>query len=195
MNILRLLTLVKIMIPPLLLMFNLSALAQSASERAGAGSTQPLMVGTSVPDGFWVKKHLFYVDGKIISKTLEEYKGKLIILDFWATWCGQCWTQMPLNEQLANTYNGDVIVLLVDTKSTKDTFDKIAATDRKYLKGMGVNRLETIFNDDYFEMLFPVRGYPKYMWISPSGYFIAATTRNSVTKGHIDGLLDIYKVK
>lgn len=180
-----------------LLIFCLSILgsvqAQTNVKNNKTDTIAPLMIGASVPDDFWTKKHLFYLNGDTVVRTLEEYKGKLLILDFWATWCGQCWSQMPMNEQLVSSYKGEVKMLLIDTKNTGDNFENIAKTDKTYLKRMGVESLETIFKDEYFASLFPVRGYPKYMWISPSGYFIAASTRNSVVKGHIDGLLEVYK--
>lgn len=177
-------------------MFSLLSQAQPAKAQAvSLGFNKALMVGASVPEDFWKREHVFYVNGKTVTKNLEEYKGKLIILDFWATWCTICWSQIPKNEELIIPYDGDVKVLLVDTKSTKDTFEKINSTYNKYLRGMGVEYLETIFLDEYFESLFPVEGYPKYMWISPSGHFIASTGRVSVSKGHIDGILENFKPK
>ena len=177
-------------------MFSLFSQAQPADSQAAAlGVQKPLMVGASVPEDFWTKEHLFYVNGDTITKSIDDYKGKLIILDFWATWCTICWTQIPKNEALVTSYNGDIIVLLVDTKSTKDDFNKIKATHNKYLKGMGIDTLSSIIEDDYFQTLFPVEGYPKYMWISPSGHFIASTGRISVTKGHIDSILENFKPK
>lgn len=172
-----------------------SVQAQTNLKNVQKDSISPLMVGASVPDDFWTKKHLFYVNGDTVVRTLEEYKGKLLLLDFWATWCTICWSQMPKNEELITPYNGDVKVLLIDTKSTKDNFQKIELTYDKYLKPMGIESLESIYDDEYFEKLFPVEGYPKYMWISPTGHFFAATGRISVSKGHIDGILENLKPK
>ena len=46
--------------------------------------------------------------------TLSDYKGKTVFLNFWATWCGPCKSEMPDIQQLYETYGeneGDLIVL------------------------------------------------------------------------------------
>jgi cytochrome c-type biogenesis protein len=46
--------------------------------------------------------------------TLSDYKGKVVFLNFWATWCGPCKQEMPDIEELYNEYGkneGDVIIL------------------------------------------------------------------------------------
>ena len=46
--------------------------------------------------------------------TLSEYKGKIVFLNFWATWCPPCRWEMPHMEELYNEYNknqDDVVIL------------------------------------------------------------------------------------
>ncbi len=38
---------------------------------------------------------------------LSDYKGKVVVLDFWATWCGPCRASFPSMQNLVNTYKGD----------------------------------------------------------------------------------------
>ena len=45
------------------------------------------------------------VDGKTVS--LEDYKGKTIVLDFWATWCGPCKRSFPAMKLAVNKYKDD----------------------------------------------------------------------------------------
>jgi len=48
---------------------------------------------------------------------MSSLKGKVVVLDFWATWCGPCRVQHPLYEQVKQKFkdNPDVIFLAIDT--------------------------------------------------------------------------------
>ena len=59
---------------------------------------------------------------KITSENFEELiaSGKPIVLDFWATWCGPCRRVGPIIEELANDYEGQVIVGKCDIEEDED---------------------------------------------------------------------------
>jgi len=43
--------------------------------------------------------------------TMSDFEGKIIILDFWATWCGPCKMEIPSFIKLQEDYKDDVVVL------------------------------------------------------------------------------------
>jgi len=51
---------------------------------------------------------------------VEQHKG-LVIVDFWATWCGPCHMVAPIMEQLASEHSGKVKVLKVDVDANQRT--------------------------------------------------------------------------
>jgi thiol-disulfide isomerase/thioredoxin len=61
-----------------------------------------------------------------IAIALSDFVGKVVILDFWASWCGPCKTSMPKLESLARALAGDVILVGV-------SLDRSAANASNYL--------------------------------------------------------------
>ena len=64
------------------------------------------------------------LDGREIS--LEGFKGKIVLLDFWATWCSPCRMTMPVVENLSREYSDEMVVLAVNLRESKDVIGKYA---------------------------------------------------------------------
>jgi thiol-disulfide isomerase/thioredoxin len=61
-------------------------------------------------------------DGKKVS--LADFKGKIVYIDIWATWCGPCIKQMPALKELIKEYEGKNIAFLVISVDDKKDFAK-----------------------------------------------------------------------
>ncbi len=80
--------------------------------------------------------------GKI--KELDLNNGKIIVIDFWATWCGPCKKAFPAMQQLVNNYGEDknVEFYFISTQENNQNYKKEAVA---YLKGKKL-KLETYFD-------------------------------------------------
>jgi cytochrome c biogenesis protein CcmG/thiol:disulfide interchange protein DsbE len=52
--------------------------------------------------------------------TLDEYKGKVVIVNFWATYCVPCATEMPMLSQMQKRYKNQLVVLAVSVDDELD---------------------------------------------------------------------------
>ncbi len=66
------------------------------------------------------------VDLDGVSSSLEQYKGKTIIIDFWATWCGPCKAEMPAFKELETRYGSDVNFVSIGVFCKEDKWRKMA---------------------------------------------------------------------
>ena len=59
------------------------------------------------------------------SKRLADYKGKVVVLELWATWCGPCKAEIPHLIELANTYRSQGVEVIGLTNEDPDTQGEI----------------------------------------------------------------------
>ena len=97
------------------------------ARRSGASSGPRIARSTMAPDF-----SLESLDGK--SMKLSDLRGKAVLLNFWATWCGPCKIEMPWFVELQNQYGPQgfqIIGVAMDDGSKEDI--------AKFAKDMGVN--------------------------------------------------------
>ena len=84
------------------------------------GAISPL-VGTDAPD--------FALDTLSGDRfTLSDHMGKVVVLDFWATWCGPCLQAMPMIEETVSAFDGEEVLLIaVNLQETPIRFEKHSA--------------------------------------------------------------------
>lgn len=76
-------------------------------------------VGDSAPD-FTVKD----VDG--ISHSLEDFKGRVLVMEFFTTWCVYCYDQIPVMEELMDTYPESQVAILWVDSDDRESKEKVA---------------------------------------------------------------------
>lgn len=145
-----------------------------------------LQVGDLVPDITFQMLNYSNSNAK-----LSDFRGKLVILDFWATWCSSCIIKFPKLESLQSTFKNKIqIVLINSVKSSGDKLGRINEFMRKRKeRGQPIN-LTTAVQDSVALKLFPHNSLPHYVWIASDGRVEAITNSDEVTQDNIQKKLN-----
>ncbi|MBO6584557.1 MAG: TlpA family protein disulfide reductase [Gracilimonas sp.] len=100
--------------------------------------------------------------------TVADLKGKVVLIDFWETWCGPCLQVFPAMDSLQNEYPDDFVVVAVnlndsDTLEDVRNFKENNDYDFKYV--LDVNNV----GDEVITL-----GIPFKVFVDPQGYLIKA---------------------
>lgn len=90
-------------------------------------------------------------------------RGKVILINFWATWCGPCKEEMPALQRLRHTFSSDEFVLLAITTDHQ----REAITE--FVKALGLSFPILLDETKDVSAAFGVRGLPTTVLISKNG--------------------------
>jgi len=139
-------------------------------------------------------------------KTLDDFKGKVVMLDFWATKCAPCVESFPQMAELQNHYRNQPVVLIgvtsiqgyfVDipngtTVNTADDPEKEFSLVPAYMKGMGINWRIAFSEENVMNVEYGVLAIPHITLIDKEGRVryngIDGTNEEKIKL--IDGLLN-----
>src|SRR5687768_14180878 len=67
------------------------------------------------------------VDGKALKRAIEEQKGKVVVVNYWATWCAPCVEEFPDLVKLQNSYRDKGLVVIGVSMDEPDDKGKVVA--------------------------------------------------------------------
>jgi len=138
--------------------FSVSA-ANLNAESAGIGGTNDR---TAAPDFT-----LTCTDGKAIR--LSDYRGKVVVLDFWATWCPPCKAEIPDFIKLYSSYKSDGFQMLGISLDEGGLNDVVP-----FMKDHGMNYPVALGTEEVVSAYGGIRGIPTTFVIDKKGYVRAA---------------------
>ena len=99
---------------------------------------------------------------------LSSFRGRLVYVDVWATWCGPCIAEIPSLERLQKDYeNMDIVFLSVSVDTDKEAWEKMLTEDQ--LGGV------QLWADGWSQITksYAIFGIPRFMLVDKSGELIA----------------------
>lgn len=118
------------------------------------------------------------------SASLKDYKGKIVLINFWATWCKYCDKEMP-DLQKFNDENDDLIVLAVDVNESKNTVEK-------YIKKGEYTFPVLLDEDSKLASTYLVSAYPTSYFVNEKGILLGAI-QGMMTYEKMNEVLDIIR--
>lgn len=153
-----------------------------------SGQYNPLKIGDTMPPEIWTTpmKVINHPQNKN-TISLAEYKDKLILLDFWATWCESCLKNFPKMHELQKRFDGKIQIIPVTGESSA-ILNKFFSTSN----GKKYTNIASIKEDKIFHELFPHRGVPFIVWIK-EGRVINTTDAQQVKEKTVSEILNEEK--
>jgi len=151
---------------------------QSTNDKASASESTAADDTSETPSYYFEDLELHALSGE--EKSLYDYEGELIILNFWATWCTYCEQEMPLLDALHQQEG--ISVIAIDVGEDADTV-------QKYVDRYGYEMDFYLDEENELASTFGVSAFPTSIFIGPDFEYYY-TYPGMLTEEYLTQLLD-----
>ena len=117
--------------------------------------------------------------------SLSDYRGRWVVVNFWASWCPPCVRELPELVRFQQA-NRDVQVIAVNFE------ESTPAEARRFLKPFGINFPSLLIGDSPLVPFEPLEGLPTTAIVSPDGELVERHM-GPVTAEHLEGIIEGYR--
>jgi thiol-disulfide isomerase/thioredoxin len=118
------------------------------------------------------------------ASSLTDYRGKWVLVNFWASWCGPCRSEVPDLQELAQRRPDDIVILGVNQQETREAAAKFADE-------FDVTYPVVLDRSGEVSQAYRAQGLPVSYLVSPEGVIVKAY-RGRITDDDLEALEDEY---
>jgi len=93
---------------------------------------------------------------------LSDYKGHIVVMNYWATWCGPCISEMPLFQKFSDQYGPQLVVFGIDNQETVEEI-------RPYVDKLNITYEILLDKDAQVHVDYQVYGLPTTIIVDQNG--------------------------
>ena len=146
----------------------------SQSEDGGSGSKPNTNYGSKI--GYMATPYTLELIGSDETVNIKNYRGKVVVLNFWGIWCEPCRNELPAFDRVA-AENDDVVIIAVHTYSDSDGAEGYVDSnfpDSKIIFAYDIPQIGK--QDMYYQMLGGEGSYPYTVILDAEGKIVAKFT-------------------
>jgi thiol-disulfide isomerase/thioredoxin len=150
---------------------------------------KPLKKGDTIPP----LAFMLHTDKKIESINIGDYKGKLLLLDFWGVHCADCIASLPRMLELQKQFQRKLKIIIVTEDLQTDVEELWRRFSKKSASLQWINagkQLPFIMGDSILTTLFPHSVLPTHVWIDTNQVIKAIAYNNSTTAANIQSYFE-----
>ena len=121
-----------------------------------SGQAQGPEIGKLAPDF-----ELSNLDGQVVS--LSDFRGKPVLLNFWATWCGPCRFEMPFIQKMYEELSGEGLVILAVN------LQENPARVKKFVENLGFTFPVLLATNQEVSLAYNIRYIPTTFFVDKNG--------------------------
>ncbi|MHB0755814.1 TlpA family protein disulfide reductase [Polaribacter sp. M15] len=120
-----------------------------------------------------------YINIKGGKMSLDDFKGKYVYIDVWATWCGPCIQQIPYLKTLEEDYhNKNIEFVSISTDESRRSGGSWEAAEQKwrdFVEKRNLSGVQLWSGKDYsFQQAYQINAIPRFILIDPEGNIVNA---------------------
>jgi thiol-disulfide isomerase/thioredoxin len=128
-------------------------------------------------------------DGTGKEVKLSDYKGRPVVLNFWASWCPPCKSEMPHFNKIYAESKNDVVFMMVDLV---DGQRETQSEGQKYISDQGYSFPVYFDNTQDAANAYGITSIPTTVFIDPEGNIVIAY-RGAISKAKLKAAIDLIK--